>query len=217
MGEVEEESESNMKYEESATLTTRTGWACNHCSRFYEGDNESSSHAARWCCSDDQPCPTCDGRKGRGRSYCDACCTARDAAQWDAMPEMDWDGSTALAIWNADKYFFSSNELLDFIEERFEETDPLLKAGDHNLLKAALLAGSRLVICEKVEMREFEFSEFFQDEMADEYRDDDYSHVDEMVNTILKHFFPATWMPTHVRASVESLCNRLGINAEQPA
>lgn len=191
-----------MIYEEAAKETTVTGWACITCGRFY-GNDGGAERAARWCHATDLPCERCGGRNlNKSYTCCASCLIEKDAERWNAMPEAEWDGKVALNVWGDDKYFFYAAEILDYLEDAERDDGEPLKLED-----------LRLVLCEQVEPRRFEFADFFCDDLAECHADEDYSKIDDIVNAILRKDFPITWQPTQTRASLRSLMKETGMKA----
>lgn len=198
-----------MKYEDGAELVTLPGYQCKTCKRFFLGDNESSLHIARWCCATDLPCQ-CGGRiTKKSYAYCDACITRRTNERWNAMPETEWDGETALAIWDGEQCFFDAADILDYIEDfncQLDEDE-----------KEVTLDDLRIVACTPVLPSLFSFADYFHDDMADEHRDGNYSDTDDRINAIIKERFPSTWEPVNVRISQASLHHWCYPNNEKAA
>ena len=49
---------------------------------------------------------------------CDACQATRDAAKWEALPLVEWDGETPLCIYRGDMYFFDADQVHDYADEQ---------------------------------------------------------------------------------------------------
>jgi len=181
-------SKNTMPYEESAErLTGIVGWVCKTCRRYF-GDDE---HLARFCCAKDLPCDTdgCKGRKDRGYTMCDSCRGTMDLKRWLALPEVPWDGKLPLCLDDDDKYFFSEDDLLEYLAEHD------LKAED-----------IRLVICEKRRPPMFDMYEFLEDYLAEGQESEaDWDKISDRVNAWIKKNVPDVWEPAKARPTVDSL------------
>ena len=52
------------------------------------------------------------------RIRCDACQATRDAAKWEALPLVEWDGETPLCVYCGDTYFFDIDQARDYADEQ---------------------------------------------------------------------------------------------------
>ena len=178
--------------EEAAERRTNlAGWVCKTCRQFY-GDAEGAERCARYCCEKDHACGTegCSTRAERPWIYCEPCKEKRDVERWLALPEVPWDGETPLVLDRDDTYFFSEEDLGDYLEEHGIEIDDV-----------------RLVIAVKDTPPTFEMNEFLCDYIPDDNRDVALGseEIDKTVNKWIEENAPQTWVPGKTRPTQGSL------------
>lgn len=177
--------------EAAERLTNLAGWVCKTCRRFY-GDEGGAERAARYCCQKDHACGTegCKNRADRSYTICDPCRGLKDIERWKALPEVEWDGETPLVMDDDDKYFFSQEDLEDYLEEQELKLDDV-----------------RLVLAEDSGKPLFEMHEFLTDYLCEDNSDQlpDTKKIDGIVNRWIDKNTPTTWYPSKKRPSLASL------------
>jgi hypothetical protein len=182
--------------EEAAEYRTNIeGWACKTCHFFYGKDGE---RAARYCCEKDHACGAdgCAGRAEKPYIYCPSCNRTRDLQKWQALPEVDWDGETPLCLDDDDTYFFSADDLDEYLAD-----------------KGVKLEDIRLVICEKESPPCFEMDEFLCDHLADNMDCPDAADIEKAVEDWIKKNVPDVWFPAKMRPSEASIRKCLATEA----
>lgn len=187
-----------LRYEDAAEPVTVAGWQCVRCKRFFF---EESS--ARWCCHTDGPCKECGGRN-LNKSYrcCQACREKHEDARWHellATKAVAWDGETPLCMYQDDKFFFSPDEVEEYLHDQngdLEEGDPPRKLED-----------LQLCLCEASEPNEFELADFLSDHLPEDYEGGDhgFDEIDKVVNDFIKSLAPLSYYGTNTPVTLESL------------
>ncbi|TXH52932.1 MAG: hypothetical protein E6Q97_14450 [Desulfurellales bacterium] len=180
-----------LRYEDAAELRQHTIWTCVRCNRLYPDWEDG----ARCCCATDRPCAGgCGGRYVGPRTstpLCDGCRQKRDDERWAKLPEVEWDGETALCGWDGDRFFFDPDEVREYV-------------ADHDGLT---LEDMRLVLCEKAEPPTFDAADHFSDETPEDWDLDPGAceRLDAFVDAWAKENLPDLWHPTGKRVSLQSL------------
>jgi hypothetical protein len=102
-------------------------------------------HSARFVGSTHRICEGCGKAFDRRRSryvVCDGCMTLRDHAKYEALPLVEWDGTTPLCIFDGDDYFFAIDDIDTYLDNNFA------RVGDSDEKMAGYLANLQLVVCE---------------------------------------------------------------------
>ena len=175
-------------YEQAAEIRKKdfNGWCCKSCDRYY-GEEE---HIARYCCAKDLPCntPGCKGRAEKPYVCCKECLKKYDRERWLALPEIPWDGETPLCIHDDDTYFYSPEEIDDYLE-------------DHDLKAEDI----RLVICEHVDKPEFDMSALLEDYLCEDQEVDNVAEIEKIVNKWIEDNVPEVWYPGKKRPTLASI------------
>jgi hypothetical protein len=175
-------------YEEAAEVVTGlSGWVCKVC-RSYWAENE---HMARYCCAGTLPCKTegCQARvEKHSYMYCQSCMGTRDLNRWLALPEVAWDGVTPLVMDDDDRYFFSEEDLNEYIAD--------------NELK---LEDLRLVICVEEGKPLFEMQSLLEDYLPEGLDSGDPKKIDGVVNRWIEKNVPTVWVPGKTRPTHDSV------------
>ncbi len=100
----------------AAKLTTVTGWV-SRAGHFYGNDERT----ARYDGSTHNKCETCGAVANKGWLSCAACSNKKRHEKYLEIPFKEWDGTTPLCLHHDDKYFFSEDDLIEFIEENEDE------------------------------------------------------------------------------------------------
>lgn len=114
--------------------------------------------------------------------YCQSCEYVIRHEKYLSLPLVEWDGESALSLWDDDQYFFSIDEIQDYCEE-------------HELKISDL----KLVLCEMSSFTQIDF-DLFVDETHE-----DWEPSDEMIkkvnefNSFLEIESTNTWFPANKR------------------
>jgi hypothetical protein len=176
-------------YEEAAEIVTGlSGWVCKGCRRYWAEDE----HMARWCCAGTLPCETkgCQARVEKHTyMYCSSCMEKRDLARWLERPEVAWDGKTPLVMDDDDHYFFSAEDLDEYIADKDLKIEDL-----------------RLMICVEENKPYFEMYSFLDDYLAEGMDNEaDWDKIDKVVNDWIKENVPTVWVPGKTRPTLDSV------------
>lgn len=107
----------SIPYETNAERRTVEGWCCKTCGRFY-GDDSGSERVAKYCCATDRPCERCEtGRANKCYTLCDGCRSLASIERFEKLESKPYDG-TAVVEWDGDRYFFDSDDLVDWIADQ---------------------------------------------------------------------------------------------------
>ena len=164
--------------DEAASIQTVTGWV--GADGVFWGDNE---HQARFGGSTHKVCEKC-GTVHKTRGWCKVCHAAKQREKFAAMPVVEWDGETPLALFNDDTYFFDEDAVHDY-------------AYEHEIPVSDL----PLVLCRPHHPREFDVNDLFSDYLAEDCEVEDSAIINavEALNKAFKEAKPMSWMPGNSR------------------
>lgn len=131
---------------EAASIQTVTGWV-SRTGRFWGNDERM----ARYDGSTHKRCEC--GAIIEQRSYCRKCSDRKEVERWQAMPEVEWNGSDYLYSQTADQYFRDEQEIADYCADFDEPCTP---------------DDLRLVICTPNYLREVDLCEDNSEEMPED-------------------------------------------------
>lgn len=109
------ESKKEIKYDSPDAATFKTGiegWVS--ADGIFFGKSE---HNARYHGCTHVKCSDCDNYVSKGWTRCEACRNKTSVERYNALPFKEWDGKTPICTWDGDKYFFSEEELIEYLEE----------------------------------------------------------------------------------------------------
>lgn len=183
------EGQTKLPFDRSASYRTDIeGWICNVCRRYY-GREDWSERAARSCCAESVPCDEC-GSHNPARSYCRACAAKRTAERYHAATRVEWDGTTPLALWDDDTYFFDTDDLVCWLEDDDERT----------------LENTWLCVCKPVNGPRFDVSDWLCDYLnEDGDLPEGASEIERMVNDWVAKHAPLCWYSGDTVPTLESL------------
>lgn len=169
--------------DEAAKIETVTGWM-SRTGRFWGKDER----AARYDGSTHRLC-SC-GEVIEKQGYCRPCADKKEAEKFAAMERKEWDGTTPLCLYHADRYFWDIDELTDYCEENEVQPDQL-----------------NLVICEPIYAREIDPNEYYHDDLPEDGEvDSELEAAFEELNKLIRESKPIlSWMPGKFAAIVEAL------------
>lgn len=175
-------------YEENAEPCTIQGWKCRGCGKIFP-----FQHLAQKCCAGDYPC-VITGCSNRLPSFaiCPPCRSRRTRERYLKLVEVDWDGETPLVGFDDDRFFWSEEDLVEYLND----------IDDGELLLEDLM----LVQCE-IANPVFSMDKFLE---AAEFTNDDKPYpdateVEAVVNDYLQNKLHKMWMPGKKRIRVTSL------------
>ena len=177
----------SLPFEEAAEQVANVaGWVCKTCRRFY-GEDE---RVARYCCARDLKCSTegCTGRAEKPYTFCGNCREKKELARWLAYPEVPWDGETPLCLDDDDEFFYSQDDLEEYLAQNDLKPEDL-----------------RLVICKEDTKPYFDMMEFLTDYLPEDMEPDDPAKIDALVNRWIEKHVPTVWVPGKMRPTLESL------------
>ena len=135
----------NTSDEAAKFVTNISGWVDRH-GRFFGKEEDM----ARWSGCTHIVCPDCGNPTPKGYTICKTCREKKAVERYETKERKEWDGETPLYSDFLDKYFFSEDDLSDFME-------------DCRCTATSL----RLIICEPVYLRQID-TDYFCDELADD-------------------------------------------------
>ena len=129
--------------------------------------------SAREALATHSECSTC-GHTYRKSSYCENCSDKRAVERYQNKPFKEWDGETPLCIYNTDQYFFSEEDLQDYIEDNGEPTE--------------------LVICSPNYLRPIE-EDYWEDIIPENYGSlsEDFTKKLKEFNNYIEDLEPISW------------------------
>lgn len=134
---------------------------------------------------------TCDCGKPMKKYYtnCDTCREVKANKRYSELPFEEWDGVTPLATFDGDEYFFSYDDIVDYLE-RFDDEE----------MKSEYL---KLVICEPNKMWEVS-SDYWNDIFPEDLErlPDEIEKALEQFNTVIREAKPLSWRPGKKRTTV---------------
>ncbi len=125
---------------------------------------------------------TCDCGKPMKKFYlkCESCRAVNVNKRYSELPFEEWDGVTPLAIYDDNEYFFSYDDIVDYLDG-FDDEE--MKSED-----------LRLVICEPNKMREVS-SDYWDDIWPEnlEHLPDEIETALEQFNKVIREAKPLSW------------------------
>lgn len=167
--------------DESAKFVTGiSGWVDRN--GHFWGDNE---HLARWSGCTHKVCE-CGEIITKHYTCCNTCQDKKRIERFSALEKKEWDGVTPLSLDSGDEYFFSEDELRDFMEE-------------HDLVIDQI----QLRLCKPLKMPQVDES-YFLDEMHEdaELPDTVYAALLKL-NEAVRACEPQSWEPDKYAAIVK--------------
>ena len=199
--------EASKPYELGAKEITVTGWACVNCGKFY-ANLPNAEHFASYCCATSLPC-ACGGRREKRRTCCSLCQQKKDTERWYAKPAVQWDGQYPIALAGDDRFFFSADELTDYLAWGEFDDDTLQQS---DIAISRRLEYLRIVSCQANGGRHFSMAEYLEDEVDPEY---DWSYdseeIDAAVNAWIAKHAPFSFYSTNVRLDLDSIRKHLNL------
>jgi len=157
------------------------GWVSSD-GRFWGKDE----HMARYTGCTHVLCQGCAAPVKKGWSHCEYCRSKRSTEKWAALPFMEWDGQKPVCLWNNDKYFFSEDDLIEYLYE-------------HELNGADV----QLVFCESIEYREIDYDYWGGDAHEDWEPPKELVEAVEKVNDLIRTLAPHSYTTGKIRTSYD--------------
>ena len=157
--------------DDAARLATVEGWV----DRFgrYHGADE---RAARWAGCTHILCRDCGCATTKGRLVCDPCYRKRRDAMYQALPVVEWDGETPLCTWDSDDYFFSAEEVEEYVY-------------DHGIDPADL----QLVVCKPLRLSTIDVDHWADDMPEDGELPPEVEAALDVLNRAIEDVGPVGW------------------------
>lgn len=134
----------------------------------------------------------CAGITEKHYMHCVLCREKLELERYMAKPFLSWDGKTPLCLHDSDEYFFSEDDIDDFIENNCDEG---VKKSDLNF-----------VICKPQHLFTLDPSEIYSDILPDDsdvIPDEILKAFDELNQKILDYVTPVSWVPGKYRTKLE--------------
>lgn len=165
--------------DEAAQVKTLTGWVSRE--GIYWGDNE---HQARWGGCTHKTCE-CGNMMSKHYLKCDSCRTKSDRENYLKLPFKEYNGEPVV-IRDTDTYFFSEDEIVDYLE-------------DNDLKEVDLL------FCDAQEWTPIS-SDVWQDIMPDEedFLPEPLQAALDNLNQVIETLLPCSYFPGKVRTTYKS-------------
>lgn len=181
----------SIPFETNAERRTVSGWCCKTCGRYW-GDGAGGERAAKYCCCTDRLCEKCGvARTHKHWINCDGCRQLERIERFEKLESKPYDG-TAVVTFDDDKYFFDSDELLEWIADT-DDGEP------------RDLSTVRLVFAEcKPPRWTHTISELLGDELYDDC-DWDTSEIDDQIAAWVEKNAPKVYWPSMVAVSQQSI------------
>jgi hypothetical protein len=87
-----------------------SGWVSSD-GRFFGKDE----HLARWNGCTHKKCEDCNNYAEKNWVRCEECRRKRSNERYNALPYKEWDGKTPICTWDGDVYFFSDEDLIEWL------------------------------------------------------------------------------------------------------
>jgi len=180
-----EEKEIMYESDEAATFKTDiSGWISST-GRFWGKDER----AARYDGSTHH-IGECGHKTERPYTRCSSCRDQMDIERYKSLPEIPWDGTTPLCLWNDDKYFFDEDDISQYCEDNEIESIDL-----------------QLCLCNPNHYTEVDVDAIAPEDVATEDYDGDLPKViqdalDALNNVIKEYKDPFTWSQGKQRVTV---------------
>lgn len=172
-------------------------WFCKKCRRI-RGTNDE--HMASRCCCTHLTCK-CGNIHSKSWTMCDTCRDKIAYDKWQAKPEVIWDGEWPIALHDSDRYFFSADDLLDYIDEVNED--------------GYFSESLRLTSCRANTPRTFEVNEWVGDDLYEDGEILDADSIDDRINAILGEIGIMSFSSNSDRLNVRDVLRRIGFEKEE--
>jgi len=179
-------------------ITAHEVWYCKGCKRIWE----QNEHMASWCCCTHKTCE-CGEVHSKSWTICDTCRAKKDSDRWFVKPEVEWDGEFPIGLWDDDKYFFSPDDLADYLVD-VDRGEEFLRVED-----------LRLTTCEPNRASHFDVTEYCCDELPEDGEILNAAMIDRQVNGLLNDLGILSWSMTGKRLRIGSVVDQLGLDLKE--
>jgi len=181
-----EKQEKEIMYESDEAAVFKTGisgWISAD-GRFF-GNSKDAEHMARYAgCT--HHIAECGHKAERHWLKCENCRAKQDRERFFSYPEVPWDGSTPIVIFDDDKYFFSEDDLLEYCEDNECSPSDLM-----------------LCLCKPNYLRQVDESYwedvFPEDQYLDDVADKAVLQALKALNLAIKNQGPVSWSQDKIR------------------
>lgn len=143
-------------------------------------------HMARYTGCTHVLCQGCGAAIEKSYMTCEGCRHKAAVEKWAALPFMAWDGKSPLCTWDGEDYFFTEEDLIDYLEENRLEGKDLM-----------------LVICEPLTYREIDYGMLADDAHEDWEPPKNLVEAVEKVNALLRKLPPHSYTVGKIRTSYD--------------
>lgn len=165
---------------EAATYVTNIeGWI--DINRRFFGKGEDGERMARYSSHTHKTCE-CGNKMEKGWTKCNECRHKSSIERYNARPFKEWDGTEPICTWDGDRYFFSKEDLIAYMEDNEETAIDLL-------------------ICDPVNFRRIDLDTIADDTHEGWEPEKELCDKIDEFNAYLKTLPPHSWMPGKVRTS----------------
>lgn len=168
--------------EKAAKKTAISGWISAN-GRFF-----TEEHIARYDGCTHVSCEKCKEDCEKPYYVCRNCREKADNEKYLLKPFKEWDGEM-LVIYGSDTYFTEEDEIVYYCEEEGVDIKDL-----------------QLVICEPVYLPELDYSDFFHDELPEDFSladaAPDVIDAFEVLNRVIREQKPASWVEGKFRTTI---------------
>ena len=168
---------------EAAEIQTLTGWVSKGSTpntiRFWGKDE----HMARWSGCTHVKCE-CGHIHEKTWTKCPHCREIAQRERYNALPYKEYDGKSPVVLWDGDTYFFSEDELIDWMEDEDNEIEEV-----------------ELLYCDPIKYSHIDCGYWGNDAHEDweppKGLQDRIDALNEYIDTLLPH----SWQPGKIRTS----------------
>lgn len=163
------------------------GWVSSD-GRFF-GKGERAEQTARYAGSTHHKCE-CGGIAPKGWIRCEECRRKSANENYLKLPYKEWDGDAPICLYDDDRYFFSEDELIDYLY-------------DHELNGSDI----QLVLCKGMPYQQIDGETVAGDSHEDWEPSKELEEKIKEFNTYLATLPPHSWMPGKIRTSFDFTYN----------
>lgn len=175
---------------EAATRVNMPGWK-SRWGHFYPGDNAISEQGARWAGCTHMTCE-CGNVHEKMLPRCASCQAKQEMERFEALPEIEWDRVTPLALFDDDRWFWDEGDLLDYLADCVSDPDTV-----------------RVVICEPGKLHLLDGSIWEDDLPEDGELPDAVATALDSLNAAIRTAEPVSWWHGKQRINLEPFWKKL--------
>jgi hypothetical protein len=135
---------------------------------------------------------SCGNLMRRGRLYCDCCRLKKRNEDYKSKTHIEWDGVTPLVLFDSDVYFFSEDEIYDYINNEELDKDQIEEL--------------QFMLCEPCHLREIDlgyWSDVFPDNFDEDIHIPDFMKKLNEFNEFISKHEPISWTESKFRTTVK--------------